>query len=774
MSTNRFLVAQTVFLGFLLAAPFSSALEVRVRPRNGVPLIHVNNEPVRGRMFFGIPGRSEIKLKKGENQVSFEFEAIETEPRHATMHLRFGQKPGTILIDDIQVVEEGSNREVIPKCGFDNGMSDFTRNWTHWPTGDENTLAKVDVVPGPDEGNRGVLRVQLSEPSARKWPDFHVYHLPKLALEKGRNYRATLRIWTDVERALNLAFYRPGAVFVPLGSAPGVFEDQVALARDAGIDFVSLPVPMPWPRPGEEPDYSAADAVCRNVLRVNPKALLLPRVGMEPPKWWKEQYPDHVMVWEDGKQPQGVAVASSQYRKDAAAALAAFVRHLEEKFGENVAGYHPCGHNTGEWFYRRTWERKYSGYAPATRAAWRHWLQRQYPSETELQNAWGDDSARFATAEPPAPEERHANPGGVFRLPETERRIVDFNRFQQEAMADCVVALARSVRQASEGRKLSVFFYGYVFEFSAAYTGPAISGHYGLRRVLGSPDIDILCSPISYCDRGLGESAPAMTAAESVTLAGKLWLYEDDTATYLSSGTFPGHNERVDTFEGSNNQLIRNVGQEACRNFATWWMDLGGTGWFNDRRFWETLKELDALDDPLTSKPQPYHPTVAAVVDEESMMWVAETGHRVTRPLLYEVRGVFARSGAPFGQYLFDDVVGGRVDTAQVLVFLNAWHLDSPTRQKLLQQTRGKTRVFCYAPASFPAAANSMGCDNSRAFLFGRCPRASHLWPLPPNSARVSVSKSCPSRTRSLPYSPLRMRLPVKSWPPIQMDPPPL
>ena len=232
----------------------------------------------------------------------------------------------------------------------------------------------------------------------------------------------------------------------------------------------------------------------------------------------------------------------------------------------------------------------------------------------------------FETAEPPAPKERHANPGGVFRLPETERPIVDFNRFQQEAMADCVVDLARSVRQASEGRKLSVFFYGYVFEFSAAYTGPAISGHYGLRRVLGSPDIDILCSPISYCDRGLGESAPAMTAAESVTLAGKLWLYEDDTATYLSSGTFPGHNERVDTFEGSNNQLLRNVGQEACRNFATWWMDLGGTGWFNDPRFWETMKKLEALDDPLTFKPRPYHPALAAVVDEESMMWVAETG----------------------------------------------------------------------------------------------------------------------------------------------------
>jgi beta-galactosidase len=719
----KFYAPVQIVVWAILVSQTASALEVRVRPRNNVPLIHVDGQPVRGRMFFGIPGRSEIKLNKGENQISFHFEAIQTEPNHATMHLRFGDKPGTVLLDDIRVVEEGTGREVIPKCGFDDGMASFNRDWTHWPLGKDNTVGQIDVVPGPDGGNKGVLQLRLSKPAGGKWLDFHIYHQPKLSLVKGRTYQVTLRIWSDIERSLRIELYRPGSVFVRLGMAPGVFEEQVALARDAGVDFVSLPVPMPWPRPGHETDYSATDAVCRNVLRVNPNALLLPRVGMEPPKWWKDQYPGHVMVWEDGPQTRGIAVASAQYRKDAAAALAAFVHHLEEEFGENVAGYHPCGHNTGEWFYQRTWEQKYSGYAPATKAAWRDWLRSRYSSETELRAAWNNDTASFDTAEPPTPKERHANPGGIFRLPATERHIVDFNRFQQEAMADCVLALARSVREASERRKLSVFFYGYVFEFTAAMTGPAISGHYGLRRVLESPDIDILCSPISYNDRGLGQSAPVMTAAESVTLAGKLWLNEDDTATYLSSGSFPGHSERVDTFEGSNNQLLRNVGQEACRNFATWWMDLGGTGWFNDRRFWDTMKSLEALDAPLTSQPQAYHPSIAAVVDEDSMMWVAETGFRATRPLLYEGRAVFARSGVPFGQYLLDDVVSGQVDTADVFVFLNPWHLDAATRQKLLQHTRNKLRIWCYAPGL-------LGSDNENlesmrqltGFAFRRLP----------------------------------------------------
>ena len=58
--------------------------------------------------------------------------------------------------------------------------------------------------------------------------------------------------------------------------------------------------------------------------------------------------------------------------------------------------------------------------------------------------------------------------------------------------------------QATAGRKLVMFFYGYVFEFGAIANGAGMSGHYALRQVLKSPDIDVLCSPISYFDRGLG------------------------------------------------------------------------------------------------------------------------------------------------------------------------------------------------------------------------------------------------------------------------------
>lgn len=728
--------ARVVLVAVLALAARTPGLEVRVRTRNDVPQIHVDGQAVRGRMFFGIPGRSTLPVGPEPTRIEFIFRAVETEPKHATMHVRFGQEPGNVVLDDIRVVEVATGRDVVGPLGFEDDLETFTAQWRYWPPGKQNTVATWEAVDGIGEGGSRALRVTLREPPGGTWPDFHFYRDPVLRLEKGKQYRVSVWARADSKRALQIAFYRPGQVYVQLGAPPGCFEDQIRMAAEVGVDFVSFPMPLPWPEPGTEPDFSAVDAACQRVLDANPRALLLPRISMEPPGWWKKVNPEHVMVWEDGPRHHGFAVASPRYRADAAATLSRLVRHLEELFGESVAGYHPCGQNTGEWFYYDTWLRKYHGYAPATKRAWRTWLEAQYSSDGALRKAWGRTDVSLASAEPPAAEVRHAHPHGLFRSPADERGIIDFNQFQQEAMAECVCALAQAVREGSAGRKLVVFFYGYVFEFGAILNGPALSGHYGLRRILASPDIDVLCSPISYFDRGLGGCAPTMTAAESVAMAGKLWLNEDDTATFLSSGTFPGHRERVDTCEETNAMLVRNVAQEACRNLATWWMDLGGTGWFRDRRLWEQMRRLEAIDLPLLRNPTPFRPEVAAVVDERSMMFVAEQGHLLTRPGVYEARGQLARIGAPFGQYLLDDVVAGRVN-ARLYVFLNAWSLSGKQRQGLLDATRGKTRVWCHAPGLFDGTVRRpQAMRELTGFLLRPVSGAPEAWAEPTEAGR--------------------------------------
>ena len=691
----RRLVAGIV-VSALSAAAAIAVENVRVDVSTGVPRLMLDGRPARARIFWGAPGSRPLPVGPAAQLVGFDFSPTASEPATATMHIRFGASPGDVYLDDIHVVDLDTGRDVFPVSDFEGGDDSFSRSWTFWPAGSQNSVGTVRVESGKGRDGTAALHIAIKAPPDGRWPDFHCYHHPNLALQQGHRYQ--VRFWARAEpaRDLTVAFYRPGRTYTFLGG-PAVFEPQIRLAAAAGVDLVSFPVDMPWPKPGAAADWSTADAQCQTVLGANPKALLLPRIGVDPPRWWRDAHPDEVMVWDKGPQEHGGAVvASPLYRRDAAARLSALIAHLEAKVGDRVAGYHPCGQNTGEWFYQDTWNLPLNGYAKADLRAWRVWLKSRYRDDAALRAAWRDPQAALDSAAVPTPAARRQT-SGILRDPITERPLIDFARFQQEMMADCVCHLARAVRQASQGRKLVLFFYGYGFEFGAIRNGPATSGHYGLRRVLGCPDVDVLCSPISYFDRGLGESAPAMTAAESVALAGKMWLYEDDTSTYLSTGTPPGFRERVRSIEETNAQLVRNTAQCALRNFATWWMDLTATGWFNDARMWAQMRRLAVLDEPLLHEPRPFHPEVAAVIDEESMIRVAAGGNTVTGPGVYEVRRPLGRMGAPYGQYLLDDVTQARVH-AKVFVFLTAWCLSPEQRKQVLAATRGSLKVWCYAP----------------------------------------------------------------------------
>jgi len=694
---------------FVVSAVASTALAdgltARVVVNGGVPQIQVNGRPVRARMFWGAPGGARVEAGSQWQQVQFDFTALDDSEGRATIHFRFGSKPGEICFDEIRVVDLATGNDVLAPERFAS-QDEFKRRWNIWPPDAQNTVGKVEVRPAAARDGKPAVAVTLSAPRDGHWPDFHLHRHANLDLKIDQRYRVSLWMKATPGRKVAVAFYRPGTHYTYLGGPPGYFESQIKLAAQAGVDFVSFPIGMPWPEPGKPVDWKTVDASCRMVLKANPQALLLPRVPCDPPRWWQEAHANETMRWEDGSRQHHGVPASAVYRRDLCQQLDRLVRHLEEKFGDRVAGYHPCGQNTGEWFYQDTWRPKLSGYAEADQRGFRDWLTARYGDDARLAAAWHNPAARLASVEVPTAAARHAAPAGVFRDPQAERPLLDFAAYQQQAMAELVCDMAKTVRTASAGRKLVVFFYGYVFEFAAVGNGPSVSGHYAMRRAMQSPDIDILCSPISYFDRGLGHSAPAMTAAESVALANKMWLYEDDTATYLSSGEAPGHNERVDTLEETNGMLVRNVAQEAVRNFGTWWMDLGATGWFNDQGMWAEMKRLAVLDDPLLAHPTPFRPEVAAVIDERSMDRVAAGGTVVTGPSVYNVRRPLGRLGAPYGQYFLDDLTAGRVQ-AKLYVMLNAWALSATQRADLQRQTRGSTCVWSYAPGWFDDYASS-------------------------------------------------------------------
>lgn len=724
---NKALLLGTLCSGWLAVAA-ENALTVRVLPTRGGPQIHVDDKPIAPRFFWGAMNGGSLRLGEEWADQSFEFCPGIDVQQQGTLHFRFGQLAGKIDLADVRVRDVQTGEDILLLDSFAKPAV-FTPTWNTWPPPPANTVGKWEV-------SAGALHVTLVDPPNGNWPDFHFHSTQVLSFRADRTYRCTFRAKASPARAIQPAVYQvANSTWVNIGGPPGPFLSQVALARDAGVNLVSFSAPECWSPPERPLDWSPIDSLCRRIISVNPNVLLVPRVGADAPGWWLERHPQSRMVYDlDKVRADHASVSDRAYRADAAAHLERLCRHLCEAFPRHFAGIHPCGQNTGEWFYQGSWERPLSGYDAATVAAFRAWLKSRGNRDSE-------------TATVPTDTERRGHPFGFLRDPAREHRLIDFARFQQIEMADHVAALAAACRRGTAGNKLVIFFYGYLFEFGALPNGAPTSGHYALSRLLGGRDIDILCSPISYTDREWLGTAPCMSAAESVREAGILWLNEDDSRTFLDLRTAEHVQEGglVD-LEQTRHVMLRNTAQEALRGFGSWWMDLPAQGWFNDPRIWQEMVRLRPVDDAMLRRSRPFTPDVAMITDEDSMCHLTGDSAVAAQPLTYSVRADFGRMGAPYGQYLFADVLAGKVP-AKLQVFLSAWALSSDQRHALAaRRSAGTTRVWCWAPGfMYPDRQDVTGIGDVTGFK-------AHLVNL--SSAQVTPTEEGRKRGLLAPFGP--------------------
>lgn len=496
-----------------------------------------------------------------------------------------------------------------------------------------------------------------------------------------------------------------------------VLAEQVKSAARAGINLITFPVPGGWKHPSGKINDFQLDNYCRAILQANPNAQLIPRVslgfGLLSPSWWKDEYKEETMWFDNGK-GNHPSIASERYQQDAENALRHVIRYCEKNFPDNMAGYHPAGGETNEWFYNDAYGRPLNGYDPATIKAWRKWLTNKYHTDEALQSAWNIRNVSLSTIATPTPDERKASPEIGLRNPAESQKIIDFVSFQQDSMADFTCRLARAVREEAGQGRLSLLFYGYVFEFAGMPLGPGSSGHFALRKILDSADIDILSGPFSYRERMVNGSTAIMSASESIMLAGKLWLNEDDTRTHIESNWFEhqldGAAMHIKTEDETRHVIRRNMALNISRNLGTWWMDLHGRGWFNEEWLWQEMGQFIKLADALNLPP--YTPDIAAIVDEYSMRFSssAYSSDPTTARLISFGRSDLARIGAPYGQYLLDDVVHGKVHS-KLNVFLSAYALNQTQREQLSKLRNKIAAVWCWAPGYIDLDCNKFSTN---------------------------------------------------------------
>ena len=691
-----FLACLSFFSSSALAAE-TDGKTFAVETRNGVPVFTIDGNPVPSRIFFGMKGEQPLVFTPEYKRYENEFVAEDDGRQKGTIHFRFGTAPGEIDLDNFTIVEKETDRIVAGPYSFEDD-EDYAKNWRVWhDVFNELKVASTTVEDNVGtDGSRG-LRVKIFQIPANQSPDFHLHHTPTLDIVRGKTYVVSFDARSSNRRNVRVACYRPESpVFAKLGVlGKNVLESQVKLAADAGVDFVSfMPRQRIWPDSDGSLDFSELDSLCDLILKANPRALLIPRLRLDPTPAWLAADPGALEIWHgagadyDRQGWNWPSLNSEKYRKTANETLAAIIRHMETKYGDSVAGYHPCGQNTSEWFTPNTWTAGDAGFSDVDRDAFRDWLKRKYADVESLKQAWNDPQATFENAEVPSSEERLASRDKPYLDP---GKLLDFNDFWQTQATDVLCELARTVKTETNGKKLAFFFYGYSYEFSTVVKGPAASGHYALLKLLESPDVDVVCSPISYSDRALGGGCSCMLNAESVTAAGKVYLYEDDSRTYIAHE----HGERlasVQTVEDSVNIVLRNYSETAERNFATWIMDLGATGWYDSPEIWEAVAKLAPMDEYFLANSTPYRPEIALFLSERSMLKIASGTY--SGEAISHVREQFNRVGAPYAQYDLADLLSGKAPIPKLSIILNADALDEEEKAQIdeLEQS-GKTKV---------------------------------------------------------------------------------
>lgn len=671
----------------------------KVEQINGVPLITCNGRPVAQRMVYVTRGNLGAKTEANKWQnISFEFTAP-FDSDFCAVHIRLRDNPTLKLwISKIEIKNLSTGK--IEKA-LDLDCENVDPALSYWWKGisDKKRKFPFSISRVVEDGERAVL-ADITRKDLLDLTGFHL-HFSGIKAVAGNNYKVELRVKTDKNERLDIGFRKHFEDFRLMGAAgESSVSAQVKMAKAAGVDFVNFPLVPPWTNKNGDADFLETRIFYDSIIKANPNARLIPRLILYPPKEWRDANKAEFMKFSNGKtSPIYISMSSRAYIESAKLAVKRFIEFSEKNYPDNMAGYHITNGRGQEWFYGNTWKGDDAGYDDSTLTAWRAWLKKKYRSDSALQAAWRNPSAAIDTVQVPSGKRRQA----VSHLinPETEFDIADFNLFMQDAVIDALKELSETVKSVAKNR-LFLCFYGYGMEFSSAPKGAGSSGHYGLERLLKLRDIDIICGPISYVDRKFGDAKSVMGAADSITLAGKIWLDEDDTSTYLTTkdnSDCPGFEADLNTREKTIKVLRRNLAQESVRNFASWFMDLGGSGWFADSKLWDEMATIVKEENLSHKNPQKYEPQMALVFDEDSMCMLGgyKLAYDTVHFLLYYGRGVLGRCGIPFAHYLASDIMSKRANT-KLNIFSGVYALTGKDRKKLKKATADSVNIWMWMP----------------------------------------------------------------------------
>jgi hypothetical protein len=497
---------------------------------------------------------------------------------------------------------------------------------------------------------------------------------------------------------------------------PQVGQRNVKNFAGLGIDFIQIDTSLGfgWKK-GEKLDIGFALQEIDTTLKAAPDAKIMIRLHVIPPYWWLHENPGEMTVysgWEtkdSGEDRRGddcdhvlrPSFASKKMAADTNEKLKELCEALEDTpEGRRVVSIQIAYGIYGEWHnWGFDWNPDYS---QPMEEAFREYLAERYHNDGELQAAWGDPRASVKTAVLAPVEERKSTASGSVRDPVSGQRSVDSLRCMQLCGAKLLLGFAETLKKNWKRPLIVGAFNGYFFNFMDTGLGEAILGHLEVQKVLSSPYIDFIASPLPYLEnREIGGFPASRAVMESVRLNGKLYLTEMDERP-IGDGVGGDPAE----YGKSIAVLRRNCLEPVLRGGGFWYYDhtrnydVNPDGTYRKTGWWDCpvlLEEIDRFHKAITpycTKPYEQAADVLLVYDTESLYHISGVYYMGRNHVLLVKAAV--RSGAAFDIAYFNDLDKIDIDRYKCVIFANVVFMDKARRDLVRKRVCGGGRYVVF------------------------------------------------------------------------------
>jgi hypothetical protein len=439
------------------------------------------------------------------------------------------------------------------------------------------------------------------------------------------------------------------------------------------------------------------DAIAAKLIACDPRVRFKLYISTYMSPDWCRKHPEELIVLDNGvdtlrNSPEHVrqpSLGSEVWKKRMGEIMYRCIADLRRSpFADRIGYCRVRGGNSGEWNHYGYHEKAFVDMSEPMRRAFSKWLKRRYETAENLQKAWERPGIDFDSPELLPTREARLAGGPVYRDEGgTGRRCADYYEFFQELTAQTIIGFASQVKRASGNRLLTAAYYGYYFgHYGSTPYHFQDSGHYGVRHILNSPDIDICGGPYIYPLRRFVNDVNGITG--SYPLHGKLWESEEDLRTSRSGPAekpYGAHEDQMESVALLKRDYMINLSRKSAMYFYDFAKD-----WYSDPEFVKTVKRLLAIDAAFFAFPPRSAPEVGVIFDEAVIPRLTNRNPSDLRERRNKWRCISLWSVAS-GFYYKTDLA--RLDPKKTPILVFAEELPSATEQEKLK-ARGFQKIL--------------------------------------------------------------------------------